>query len=219
MKELDKSSTTSRGFSLMTRDFRAFSEICRISDDIVSLKAVKQHVDNHLLNILKNASDEINSLASKEEKTKKVAFTILTNLIEDFSYLMAYYLFDLSTRLEYKENPKSPDLDQHIGERLFHNLLVDFDKIGLTKIIQKLVNENRDALNNYPIFCLIGDFQPLLLTHILTNIVLSFPRTFYDRAGLEFMNEYKLEVKEMAVLELNQELKKLKRIIGNVRDS
>ena len=213
MKELDKSANTSRGFSLIARDFRAFSEICRISADLVSMTNLKNFMDEHIKNIMESYLIQMESLSlSQEDKYIKITFKFLTSLIEDFNYLLAYYLFDFSIRLEYKEKV-SDDENQILGEKLYHKILNDLNKNKLTDLVQKMINTNREYLENYPIFTLIGDFQPFLLTHILTLILLALPKNIREIAKLNYLDEY-LNLLKSESDEVNHEIKRIKMVMG-----
>jgi len=216
MKDLDAQSNNSRGFSLMTRDFRQFSEICRISDDYVSMKNTRVFMENDFSKVVEIARKEFVGSESEEEKTIKIMYKILSSLVEDFNYLLAYYLFDLSVRLEYKD--KNKDETTNLGEKLFQILVKDLEQVPLTGMVQKMINKYRPELEKHPVFVLIGDFQPLLMTSVVTMLLLSFPKAYYDQAKFEAMSQSKTELRSANLPELLQELKRLRRTLGIMKD-
>jgi len=201
MKEKDPSTNRSRGYVTISANKEANPAARGVSDDIRSIKEFKRHVQTipkKIETYIKSYEVKNNTKPSEEE----ILYMILIHLGKDCNYLFTYYLYDLSIRLESKKE-KELDLRSEFKE---------LEKGKICSLIKSAMVMKVKNLSSHQIFWLTYDYQPDLMSNILTILVYTLERFITQAEGNKF--EALFKEKSRVSESIKQEIVKMQRIFG-----
>lgn len=201
MRPVDPSTGRSRGYMMISSNKVVNPTSRGISEDPKSVKECKRHI--------KTIARKIEAfIAAYMEKNgnrpteQEVLYSILINLGRDCNYLLTYYLYDLSVRLESKQ-------EKEIGLR---KELLGFDNTKLCSLIKSTLVSKHKNINNHQLFWIVYDYQPTLMANILTCLLYAVQKFIVsnNEIRLEEIFEDRISLSEP----LKQEIAKLQKIFG-----
>jgi len=191
MQLIDSDSGMPRGYTLITADLKRAETARKVTPDETSQKNFKAQIEVLQNEIIKFTEQRnIISLIGQ----KDLIFLIISNLGRDFNYILAYYLYDLSIRIESKfPNPLTEALEK-------------LEETSVAKSIRECLQENFQRLCEYDIFWILNDYQPTYAVGVLTLVFYALEKVFKQTNMIktEDIFEEKSELNEVLVSELRK---------------
>jgi len=201
MKPQDETTGKSRGYFMISANRDVNPSARQIAEDVKSIgefkrqsKSISKKIDSYIQVYEKKYN--------KKPEDESILYMILTNLGKDCNYLLTYYLYDLSIRLESKKEKEQGLFGEFEG----------LEKTKLCSLIKAAMVAKYKNMNNHQIFWLVYDHQPKLMANILTLLFYSFERFFVnsEKSNLERLFKEKINLSEP----LKHEMVKIQRIFG-----
>lgn len=175
MKIKDRITQKARGFVLLSRNIAEMrsSPKKQVGPDLISIKGLHEDFKTKYEQRVKAkmSQSDVQTLAEREIQ---LVYNILTSLPKEFEYLMAYYLFDFSVRVNIFETHGDHAM-KLFGSHLYNHLQEEIESTELYYFVKNLLESQFGDLSKHSLFILICDFVPELFQHIVALILASMP--------------------------------------------
>ena len=201
MRPIDPSTGRSRGYMMISSNKIINPTSRGISEDQKSMKECKRHIKTMPKRIEAFITNYLQKNGARPTE-QEVLYSILINLGRDCNYLLTYYLYDLSIRLESKQ-----EKEIRLGKEL-----LGFDKTKLCALTKSTLVSKHKNINNHQLFWIIYDYQPTLMANILTCLLYAIQKFIVSNTEirLEEIFEDRISLSEP----LQQEIAKIQKIFG-----
>lgn len=214
MQLKDSLTKKARGFVLLSRNIREMrsNPKSQVGPDLVSIRRLREDLKHGYLHRVKEKLSQIET-QNATEKELQLVYCLLTCLPKEVEYLLAYYLFEFSVRVNISD-ANGAHADELIGSNFYNKLQGEIESSQIYFFVKNLLENRFGDLSKHTLFVLICDFVPELFQHVATLILASMPKELLQKFEAPMINKLLEDLQGKANTTVNKEILSIKQILG-----